>query len=72
LVSLVFIGITGWMQYRDNTQQEIRNLRLQIRNSSQSLDSIKLFIHAIDSSMVGIYNIHSEIRDTFVKKDIPH
>jgi hypothetical protein len=68
LASLLFIGITGWMQYRDNTEQEIKDLRLQVRKSTQSLDSIKLFIHNIDSSMARIYNVHSEIKNTFVKK----
>ena len=50
-LSIMFIGITAALQWRDKTPTEVKDLKLQVQKSSQTLDSIRLSLKEINFSM---------------------
>ena len=53
-LSITFIGITAYLQWKDQTPTEVRALKQQVQQSLQSLDSIALYHKKIDSSMKNL------------------
>jgi len=70
-ISVLFIALTFLDNLNDKSSKELQELRQQLQKSTQSLDSIQLFLKGIDSSMkISVDNSSYKIFKDSVNKTV--